>query len=377
MAHARQVPAVERERFATRLRLHPHVTGLVLETCHRVEAYWTAADDQASTNLTSELPDGGVELRGDDAVRHAVAVAVGRDSVVLGEDQILHQLREALEAARTTGSLAPEVDRLFTLALSAGRVSRSWRSGRKRSLADVALDAVEGTIGSVRDRAVLVVGAGQMGNLLARAASNAGAAVAVGSRSPERAQRVAAAAGGTTAPLDTGIEATRFVAIFVALGGPWILGTAAVNALGDSEAVVADLSVPAAVPTALAERLGTRLMTADDLVVREMNDGVGDRALDPRTDELIERTVKTFLEWQARGDSRAAAAALVRRADLEREAELAALWRKLPALEPDARAAIEGMTRHLAARLLREPLERLGRDPDGIDGNAVRDLFAL
>jgi glutamyl-tRNA reductase len=316
-------------------------------------------------------------LSGDEAVRHAVAVAAGRDSVVVGEDQILHQLREALEAARTSGSLEPEVDRLFTLALSAGRRIRSWRSGRQRSLADVAIDAVERTIGPVRERDILVVGAGQMGNLLARAASRAGASVSVASRSANRAGRVAAAAGGVVAPLDPGIDAGRFAAIFVALGGPWILGEPAVGALVDSRAVLVDLSVPAAVPHALADGLGTRLMTADELAVREMSDAPADRAPDPRIDVLIDETVRTFLDWQARGDARAAARALVRRADLEREAELAALWRTLPPLDPEVCEAIEGMTRHLAARLLREPLERLGRDRDGVDGNAVRDLFAL
>ena len=71
------------------------------------------------------------------------------------------------------------------------------------------------------------------------------------------------------------------------------------------------------------------------------------------------------------------AEALVERSDREPEAELAALWRRLPDLEPAARDAIEGMTRHLAERLLREPLERLGRDADGSNERAVREIFAL
>jgi hypothetical protein len=67
----------------------------------------------------------------------------------------------------------------------------------------------------------------------------------------------------------------------------------------------------------------------------------------------------------------------VQRADREREAELAVLWRRLPDLDPEARQAIEGMTRHLAMRLLREPLTRLGRDDEGRDARAIRDAFAL
>ena len=96
-----------------------------------------------------------------------------------------------------------------------------------------------------------------------------------------------------------------------------------------------------------------------------------------RRDALVEETVRPYADWQAGGDARATADALVRRADREREAELELLWRRLPDLEPEAREAIDGMTRHLARRLLREPLERLGRDSDGADEQAVRDLFAL
>ncbi len=377
VAHARQVPAVERERFASRLRAEMHTRALILETCHRVEAYTTSADDGPSTDPPLVVPAGGRVLTGDVAVRHAVLVATGHDSVVLGEDQILHQLRESLEAARTSRSLDPEIDRLFALALHAGRRARSWRSGRQRSLADVALDAVERAIGPVRGQEVLVVGAGRMGELMARAAGTVGAFVTVANRSKERARAVATATGGLAADVDPGVGVNRFVAVFVALGGPWIIGAPTIGALVDRGAAVVDLSVPAAVPEALADGLGSRLLTADHLAAREAEDARGDRVPDPRSDELIERTVQGFLDWQARGDARAAADALVRRADLEREAELAALWRKLPTLEPEARAAIEGMTRHLTARLLRQPLERLGRDSDGVDGRTVRDLFAL
>ena len=377
VAHARQVPALDRERFASRLRAELHPSVLILETCHRVEAYTTSADDDPSTDMALVVPAGGRVLSGDVAVRHAVSVATGRDSVVLGEDQILHQLRASLEAARSSGSLDPEVDRLFAMALQAGRRIRSWRSGRQRSLADLALDAVERTIGPVRGHEVLVVGAGRMGELMARAAGTAGASVTVANRSVERARAVAAATGGLAADVDPGVDVRRFVAVFVALGGPWIIDALTVRALVDRGAAVVDLSVPAAVPQALADALGSRLLTADDLAVRETDVPRGDRVPDPRSDELIERTVQAFRDWQERGDARAAADALVRRADLEREAELAALWRKLPTLEPEAREAIEGMTRHLAARLLRQPLERLGRDADGVDGRAVRDLFAL
>ncbi len=377
VAHARQVPATERERFAGRLHDHLGTRALIVETCHRVEAYTTEDGDSQAPALADMLPAGGRVLAGHEAVRHAVSVAAGRDSVILGEDQVLHQLRGSLAATRTRGALDPEIDRLFTLALQAGRRARSWRSRPQRSLADLAIEVIERTIGPVRGDRILVVGAGQMGALAVRASVMAGASVTIANRSPLRARDLATRAGGAVTDLDPGPEAAAFAAIVVALGGPWDLEPSTIAAVIGRDPVIVDLSVPTAVPTALADGLRRGVVTADDLARFEADGSSGPAAADPRTDELISRTVDAFIEWQSRGDARAAADALVRHADLEREAELTALFRKLPELEPEAREAIDGMARHLAARLLREPLERLGRDPDGPEGQIVRDLFAL
>ena len=111
VTHARHVPAIERERFATALRQEPAGRAFMLETCHRVEAYLGDADDAA--RLAPRLPAGGRALIGGQAVHHAMTVAVGRDSVVVGEDQILHQLRVSVDATRAAGTLDPALERLF------------------------------------------------------------------------------------------------------------------------------------------------------------------------------------------------------------------------------------------------------------------------
>ncbi len=127
VTHARHVPAIERERFAAALHRELAGRAFMLETCHRVEAYLGNADDAA--RLAAALPAGGRALTGEHAVHHAMTVAVGRDSVVVGEDQILHQLRASVDAARAAGTLDPALERLFALALQAGRRARSWRQG--------------------------------------------------------------------------------------------------------------------------------------------------------------------------------------------------------------------------------------------------------
>ncbi len=377
VAHARQVPAVERERFATRLREGMAGKALLLETCHRVEGYLISPDDTERIAVAGALPAGGEALIGERAVRHAIIVAVGRDSVVIGEDQVLHQLREAVDRARADGALDPALERLFALALQAGRRARSWRQGQQRSLADVAVASIEGRVGSLGGRDILVVGAGKMGRLAVRAAASAGASVAVANRSAESAASLAAASGARTEKFDPGRRAGMFAGVIVALGGPWPIDGETIRALAGSETVVVDLSVPSAVSDAAAGGLGPRFVSADSLALAEVGPGARPDGSRARVDALVDRTTVEFLDWLKRRDGRATADALVRLADREREAELAVLWRRLPDLEPEARVAIEAMTKHLATRLLREPLERLGRDAEGRDERAVRDLFAL
>jgi glutamyl-tRNA reductase len=342
----------------------------VVRTCHRVEGY-LMTDGETPV----PVPAGGRTLRGEAAARHAVALAVGTDSVVLGEDQILHQVRQTVGAARAAGTLDATLDRLFALALNAGRRSRSWRQGPPRSLADVALDVVERDRGVLHGRAVLVVGAGEMGRLAAMAARRRGVVVRIASRSPDRAEGLAVAAGGAAARFDAPGGLEDAAGVIVALRGGWPLADGDAAALVGGHAVVVDLSAPPAVAESLRARLGARFRSIDALVGQdepEVRPSVHRRLWG-----LVDATVADFLSWLDGEECRDAIRALADRTESERQAELAELWRRLPRLDPDSRAVIDGMTRHLAARILREPIQRLGEDRDGRHASAARELFRL
>jgi glutamyl-tRNA reductase len=375
IAHARDVPAIERTRLALELRAALRGRGLVIETCHRVEGY--AATHHVEALDRMELPVGAVQVDDRAAVRHAVAVATGRDSVVVGEDQVLHQLREVVDATRGSGDLDPVLERLFSTALHAGRRARSWRQGPKASVATVALAEIERRAGPVRGRPLLVVGAGRMGRLAARSAHAAGAAVAVANRSSGPATDLAVHVGGRAVAFDPGSEIGSFAAILVALAGPWPIADVTRDLLATSAAIVVDLSVPVALDAGLVHRLGERILTGDDIVRLDRGGATVDLSQVRRLDALIERTTDDFMGWLEGREGRAAAAALASKADTVRAVELDNLWRQLPDLEPEERALIDAMARHLAARLLQEPLERLGNDPDGRTERAVREVFAL
>jgi glutamyl-tRNA reductase len=307
-------------------------------------------------------------------VRHVIRLAVGLESAVVGEDQVLHQLRAAVRRARADAPLDPTLDHLLDLALRAGRRARTWLPAQRPSLADAALDAALRGDGRAAGP-VLVVGTGPIGRLTVGAARTRGQPVLVASRTAASARRIAEAFGASAVPFDPGADVlARASAVVVALAGGWSLSEPSAAALVRSAARVVDLSSPPALADAFAARLGSRLTSIDDLA--DEAPSLPDR-LTERLDALVDRTERELAAWRAAAAERSVARALADRAVLARTVELDALWRRVPDLDPDARLEIERMAAQLANRLLREPLERLGEDADGRHGRAVADVFRL
>jgi glutamyl-tRNA reductase len=340
--------------------------GVLLATCHRVE-WWS-----------EELPPIGVAAMrrylGIDAARHIIRLAIGLDSTVMSEDQILHQLRAAVAEARRRGSLAPDLQSLLDHALRAGRIGRSWRPPMATSLADVALDRIEAAIGPLHGRRMLVVGTGTMGELAARGASARRARVTIASRTRLHAAALAGElAGAREANLDPGPDELAHVdAILVALAGPWALGPASTTAVAGCQMVI-DLSMPPALDRATMAALGARGLDIDGLGAGGSM-GVGERRYRARLEALATATLDGYLGALA-DRQRSRAARLAARVEDQRSAALAAYLRERPDLDDAARDELERLTRRLSARLFREPLARLAVDPDGRRGRALDELF--
>src|ERR671928_1078961 len=194
-----------------------HVSeALVLATCNRIEVFAEVdkfhggvADvsrvlaRQAAATVEELSPYVTVHYE-DQAVAHLFTVAVGLDSMVVGETQVLGQLRNAYALAREQGTVGRAMHPVAQRALRVGKRVHS-ETGIDRagaSLVSVALDRAEGRIGSLEGRPVLVVGAGSMGALAATTLARRGAAVTVSSRTPASAARLAEAVGGRHADLD-------------------------------------------------------------------------------------------------------------------------------------------------------------------------------
>lgn len=375
LAHAAAVPARERAALARELRRRmPIGETVLLETCHRVELY---ASEPALRAVTGEwLPPGSQALAGRAAARHLVRLAVGRESAVVAEDQLLHQLRAAVQAARTNEPLPQELDRLFDVALRAGRRARSWLPARRPSLAEAALDRVLPERAAA-DGPVLIVGSGEMGRRAARAVAQRGMSMLVSSRTPERAAGLAGRLGVRAVPFDPGPELAAVLSgAVLALSGPWPASQGTQAALLHSGAWVIDLSAPSCLPGELVRQLGPRLLSIDALAATPPASRPSQVLLD-KLDALVDEALAEYEAWEAHESQRSAARALAHKAQAARAAELDALWQRMPQLADEQREEVERMARHLTERLLRDPLERLQQDGDGRHASAARELFRL
>jgi len=375
-ATAGRVPAEERARFLAALRERGLDQGrIVLSTCHRVE--WYGIGDPPDPPTGPSEPGRRLVVRlGPDAARHVLRLAAGLESAVLGEDQILGQVRDAHRAARRDGGLDPRLDRLFQIAFRVGRAARAAGRPTTDGLARRAVLALAERLAAdagqadtpLAGRLVLVVGAGSMGRLLALAAARAGARLVVASRHPERARHLLRAIDvpGEAADLEGAAgrwRDGRVDGVLVALAGPWPeLALAGPAPMGPP---IVDLSAPSAVPTATRRALGPRFVGIDDLGPRPAG-GLDSAALTAaelayrdRAEALVSEGLVEYRRWIVARHAAATIRSLEARAEAIRMAELESLFRRLPDLGPRERDLVALHARRIVARLLHPTIRRL------------------
>ena len=237
---------------AVRALLPANVGWALLSTCHRVEVYGFGRPPAIDPRLAL--------LEGGSAIEHLLRVAAGLESAVIGEDEVLHQVRQALREARDRGGPDARLGRLLETAVRAGRRARANRTASGIGLADRALGWLQEKA-PMSGKPVLVAGSGRMGSALAHAARAAGATVTVASRDAAKAGRLAGVYGGRGVGLAEGARlAGTSSAVAIALAGVWteLEGAAELPP-------VADISAPTAVPESVRRRLNGSFLGIDEL----------------------------------------------------------------------------------------------------------------
>jgi glutamyl-tRNA reductase len=351
--------------------------AVVLSTCNRTEIYLLGGDaDRARRELEerSGLELEGMLARWDDgeAVSHLFRVAAGLDSLVPGESQILGQVRDAYESARTRGATGALLNRLFEDALHAGKRVRTEAKLHElpESVAASAVELGVRELGGVEGKLVLLFGAGKMSELAARDLRARGAEVVVSSRTLESAQDLAERVGGRAAAFDAvAVELPEADLVISATRCPYPILHAEAVRPRKKPLVLVDVAVPRDLDPAIGELDGCTLFDIDAL-----GEGLVGREEDVREAEaIVAEEAARFAEWRRSRDAAEAIRELRTRAEEIRSEELARAGSRLSELSPRERETVETLTTQIVNKLLHAPTVRAkeaGSEP-------LRDLFAL
>jgi glutamyl-tRNA reductase len=392
---------------AYRLLLEPDsvTEGVVLSTCNRVEVYAQVASYHSGFQELKRFLSESREVPPEDfaeplyshyeahAAEHLFSVAAGADSVILGEPQILTQVRQAFRRSQDEGATGSVLSALFRGAIRAGRRARAETAiaSSPSSFVSAGLDLAERGLGSpLAGRPAVVVGAGAMASLALAGLRQRGAApIRVVNRSVERALRLAATVGAEPGGLESLVPAMARADLVVSSTGAAraVIGVAAVHdalrlrTSGAGPLFLVDLAVPRDVDPGVSGLPGVHLADLDDVRL-ELMEGTRASGADglEAVRAVIEQEVAKFESWRRAARLAPLIQALRGRGDRAVAAELRRLGPKLTGLSDRQRMVVEALARGVVAKLLHDPVARLKAEPPpGADvlARALAELFGI
>ncbi len=394
--------AISREELpeTTRaLAAAPGVTEcMIVSTCNRVELLAAVEGEEIPLSgfLTSYFGiDSAVlgphlyEYRDKDAVNHLFRMAASLDSMVVGEPQILGQVKEAFAVARAAGTVAGQLEYLLQSAFAAAKKARSETGigSNSVSIASVAVEMARKIFGSLQGRTVFLVGAGKMSELAARHLVQQGAgAILVSNRTAERARHIAEDFKGRVIPFEQLYEAAGEADIVISsTGAPHPIfraehGHAFLRRRKNRPMFFIDIAVPRDVDPEMNKLDGMFVYDIDDLqqVAAAHMEERSRQALDAET--LIAAEVERFHQRQRTVNAAPAIVALQRKAEEIRVAELQRIHAHLDTLTPEQLAAVEALTRGLVNKFLHPPMQALkqaARDGDSMRLDALCEAWSV
>lgn len=366
--------------------------AVVLSTCNRTEMYASVSRfhgglDDVTVALAQLSGVGVGELRqlcavyfDEGAVAHTFAVSSGLDSMVVGENQILGQVKSALTACQAHGTVGTGLNALFQQALRVGkRVHTETEVGSAgRSLVTAAYEVLRNDVGPIGGRRLLVVGAGSMASLAARTAAAAGAQVTCVNRTYDRARRLAEAIGAQARPLAELEAALQQTDLIVTCTGARDVFLDAEHLLGTPVVGVVDLALPADVSEDVTNA-GVVLVNLARLVADQPDHA--SRAEVEAARALVSGEVNDFLGVRRAAQVAPTVVALRSMASEVVSAELARLDGRAPDLTERERQEVHRTVRRVVDKLLHQPtvrVQELSANPESVDyAAALRELFAL
>ncbi|MGH2724743.1 MAG: glutamyl-tRNA reductase [Actinomycetota bacterium] len=375
--------------------------AVLLSTCNRVEVFaevgryhqgfqdlkrFLSEDREVDPDELAEPLYSHYE---DQAAEHLFSVAAGIDSMVLGEPQILAQVRSAIRRAESEGAAGPVLGALFRQAVRVGRRARSETAIGASPAAFVEAGAVlaGGFLGGLEGRSLLVVGTGKMSALAIRTLRGQGVGdVLVLGRKPRRAERLASRAGarhGSLEDLGPALARADLVVSSTAATGPVISARAVASAVRGRHRplFLLDLAVPRDVDPGAADVPGVRVADIDALrsLLAEAHAGAEDEV--GRVRAIVAEEIRRYATRRRAARLAPLIEALHARGDRVRDAELGRVASRLADLSDREREAVEALARGIVRKLLHDPVVRLkelsGRGLDDPYAAGLAELFDL
>ena len=367
----------------------------IVSTCNRTELYASGAHDERElirflaerSGVDAALIERHAATRRDvEAVRHLYAVASGVESMVVGESEVLGQVRAAFSAAVTAGSDDALLSRLFHTAIRTARRARNeTRVGAGAlSVSTIAAQQARALCPDPRRATVLVIGAGEAGRLAAESLAERGVrTLLVTNRTHERAEALAAALGGEAVDFAQLPDTLSRVDVVIAASG----AESALLSRGDVEAAVArregeplvilDIAMPRDVDPDVRTLPGVRYLDLDDLQGLAARNRGAREAEVAAVRAIVDAETERFIEWWEQLQVAPTIAALTERAERLQQREIERAARRMDA-SPEQREQLDAMARALTARLLHDPIAALRERGDrDVYVQALRALFRL
>jgi glutamyl-tRNA reductase len=376
--------------------------AVVLSTCNRLEIYVVAErfhgayqDVRDFLSETAFMPpeqfgDHLYVHYDDDAVAHLFAVAAGLDSAVVGEAEILGQVRTAWERARDEHTVGAQLNLLFRHALEVGKRARTETAIARHaaSVSTAAVAMAADRLGGLAGRRVLVLGAGDMGEGMVRALVDRGVRdLRVANRTWERADELAGRVGGRAVRLaELGSTLAEVDLLLTGTGASTLLlehGDLAriMQERDGRRLVVVDVAVPRDVDPTAGEVPGVELLDMDDLR-RFVEAGLSERRREvTAVESIVAEELDRFVAVSSSREVAPLVTALRDRAEAVRAVELARFGSRLDGLDDDQAEAVEALTRAIVAKLVHDPtiaLKDAAGSPRGERlAESLRDLYDL
>ncbi len=376
--------------------------AVLLSTCNRTEIYICTCDSSAGeTTLDEFLAEyAGLSLkqlrrmlyvlRGEPAAEHLMQVAAGLDSLVLGENEILGQVRSAAELAQAAGATGPVLSALFRYAIQAGKRARAETEiGRGEiSVASVVVELAEQAFGPLHERTALLIGAGKISSITARALVKAGLrCILIANRTFENAQKLAKNLNGTAVHFDALEEVlTQADIVICSTGAPHIVLHADLvaktqNSRGNRPLLIADLAVPRDADPEIGSIPGVELANIDDLGMIVKTGHPLTAAIYQQVEAIVRQELDGFCRWLNARRCVPVIQALHTKADSICQSEVEHTLRRLGSLTPRQERLVQAMGKAITAKLLHEPTVHLHELSTGDNLSTylelIQDLYGI